>query len=243
MRQLPTGAPLDVNIVSSRDSLRNLLRLRQRTIYSCLNGYTLRSLLIEHDYDDLLQSRRIAFVVDGMLALAHLRMHGISADRICGRDLLDEALALNPGPITVIGGTGNNNAKLLSSIREYAGREVTLLTPPMFQNTAQVHEFARSVGVGLASQSLVVVCIRSPLQDILSGALSSQAPASAFINVGAVLDDIANRRIRALRLFSRLGLESLYRMIVSPKRTWPKINAMIKSRIRLSNRRYQWHEL
>src|SRR5438477_10029277 len=108
MIEIPTrlneNAPLGVDICSSRNALRAALRAKNRTIYSCLNGYTIRSLLIERAYDELLASGRVAFVVDGVLAAAHLRRVGIRAERICGRDLLEEAMALHAGPLTVIGG-------------------------------------------------------------------------------------------------------------------------------------------
>ncbi len=241
--RMKMDASLDVSICSSRASLRDALRVRERTVYSCLNGYTLRSLLIDHAYDDLLASGRIAFVLDGMLAAAHLRRLGIGCERICGRDLLDDALALHTGPVTVIGGTEERASRLLWSLRGYTARDVSLVTPPMFRTIPQVHEFARSVGPRLPPKSLTVVCIRSPLQDILSGALSSQSPASIFVNVGAVLDDIANDRIREVRLFSRFGIEWLYRLVVSPRRTWPKIAAVLRDGIQVTEADYRWQEL
>ena len=241
--QSESEAPLDIRICASRESLRTALRTQGRIVYSCLNGYTLRALLLERSYDDLLASGKVAFIVDGLLAVRHLRRLGIRAERICGRDLLDEALRVHSGSVTLIGGGARDGSRLLSLIRQYTGRHVDLVTPPMFQSTTQVHEFARALGPRISPDSLVVVCIRSPLQDILSGALSTWWPQSVFINVGAVLDDIAGGRMGSIRFFSRFGLEWLYRLVVSPSRTWPKIAAMVRKRLGRSYTNYRWHQL
>ena len=235
--------PLDIPICASQESLRRALRTHGRTVYSCLNGYTLRALLLEGSYDDLLSSGNAAFVADGLLAVRHLRRLGIRAERICGRDLLDEALRLHHGRVTVIGGGARDESRLLSAVRQYTGRHVELVTPPMFQNTSQVHEFAQALGPKMSADSLIVVCIRSPLQDLLSNALSAQWPDSVFINVGAVIDDIAGGRMGSIRFFSLLGLEWLYRLVVSPRRTWPKIAVTLHKRLGRSHANYRWIHL
>jgi len=240
---LNNHTPLRVDICSSRTALRAAFRAKNRRIYSCLNGFTLRTLLLEQAYDDLIALGRIAFVVDGVLALAHLRRVGVRAERICGRDLLDEAMTLHAGPVTVIGGLDKQYSPMLHSLQDYLGRDVSLLTAPIFRSLSELYEFARTVGPGIAADSLIVVCIRSPLQDILSGALCAYLPRALFINVGAVLDDIAAKRLRSVRLFSSLGMEWLYRLAVSPRRTWPKIAAMLQRRLALDNGRYRWQEL
>src|SRR5262249_18713333 len=130
--RLNEHAPLGVDVCSSRSALRAALRAKNRTIYSCLNGYTIRSLLVERAYDELLASGNVAFVVDGVLAVRYLRRVGIRAERICGRDLLQEAMALHAGPIVLIGGLDKERSQSLQSVQEYLGRDVRLLTAPIF---------------------------------------------------------------------------------------------------------------
>lgn len=229
-----------VMIAGSRQALRDALRHRRYRVFSCLNGFTLRALVNEGAYDPLLAQGQTAFVVDGLSARRNLRRHGLSAERICGRDLLDEALLVYTGPLFAIAGVGSSDARVLEALRRHTGRPIALSSPPMFGSPDEIQGYAHQVATSIAPGSLVLVFIRSPLQDLLAGRLAALTERTVFVNVGAVIDDILNQRLRTIRFFSALRLEWLYRLLVSPRRTVPKIGVMLRSPLDNREGAYEW---
>ncbi len=118
-----------------------------------------------------------------------------------------------------------------------------MLTPPMFKCDAELATYAGREALNIPADALVLIFIRSPLQDILAGELAARTENTVFINVGAVLDDILQERLGVIRLFSSLRLEWLYRLLTNPRRTLPKIIAMLRNKVNIANTHYDWHKI
>lgn len=236
-------AALHVSVFGSLASVRQALLSRSHRVYSCLNGFTLRALVNEQAYDPLIMAGQTGFVADGLSAYRHLSALGVAKERICGRDLMAQALQLPHGPLVAVGGSRPGDHVVQQGLDRYFGQPVQVLTPPMFKGNAELGEFAEQAAAQIPDDALVLVFIRSPLQDLLAGELAARTRGTVFINVGAVLDDILSERLQTIRLFSAMRLEWLYRLMANPRRTWPKIAAMLQTRVDLRNGRYMWQQI
>lgn len=234
---------LTVSVFSSIRTLRQSLCSRQFRVYSCLNGYTLRALVNDGAYDKLIEAGQTGFVVDGLSAFRHLSAHGVASERICGRDLMAEALRQAHGPLVAVGGSRPGDPNVNVALARYFGEPVEVLTPPMFKDNSELEAFAEQAALNIPDNALVLVFIRSPLQDLLAGQLAARTCGTVFINVGAVLDDILLQRLGAIRVFSAFRLEWLYRLMANPRRTLPKIVAMLQTGVDMGNVRYAWHRI
>ena len=236
-------ATLKVSVITSRGALRRSLQSRQFRVYSCLNGFTLRALVNEQAYDTLIAAGQTGFVVDGLSAFRHLSAHGVASERICGRDLMAAALQLPHGPLVAVGGSRPDDPVVNGALVRHFGQLIEVLTPPMFKNNTELATYADEAAAKIPDNALVLVFIRSPLQDLLAGELMARTHGTVFINVGAVLDDILRERLGAIRLFSALRLEWLYRLLANPRRTLPKIISMLQTRVDMADARYEWQHL
>jgi len=202
-------------------------------IFSCLNGFTL-NLLNSGAYDYLLSNLPIGFVVDGISAHWKLKKNGILVEKTLGRELMDLAINLHPNSIFIIGGSPQNYGFIKKKLDFYFNFNFNLITPPLFKTQDQLRAYAKRVSKLIPNNSLVIIFIKSPLQDSLSGYLCELTSKTIFINAGAVIDDILNERFVRLNFFQKMKLEWLFRLFVSPKRTLPKLlNMLIFSRLNL----------
>jgi UDP-N-acetyl-D-mannosaminuronic acid transferase (WecB/TagA/CpsF family) len=218
---------MDVRIVSGYQALIRELTGSNTRVFSCLNGYTLSILLNDRAYDPLIAGGRAAFLVDGISAQRFLGRQGVVAARICGRDLLQTALGLADGPVVAIGGANPGDSSVQEALCTHVGRSVRQVVPPMFRDASELAAFAVEVAPSIQPGSLVMVLIRSPLQDLLAHELMLRTRGAIFVNVGAVIDDIVGQRLAMLRFASKLRAEWLYRLVSSPRRTIPKIRRML----------------
>lgn len=234
---------LKVNIISSQSALKHALESDQFRIYSCLNGYTLRALVRQGVYDNLIVSQKIAFVVDGVSARRNFSASNLFCDLICGRDLMAAALQFTCRRLICIGGKKLDGVNIEFDLTRYFGRSVEVLVPPIFNDAEELVGFADQVASKLSADALVLIFIRSPLQDLLAGELANRSMGTIFINIGAVLDDILSNRFFSIKIFSAMRLEWMYRLIISPRRTLPKIYAVLTERVNLKKCRYYWNLL
>lgn len=231
---------MDVFLFKSKKAINPQRGAKNIRIYSCLNGYTI-NLLNSGEYDSLLISQPIGFVIDGNAAHKTLKKAGISVEKILGRELLDLAIKKYPYPVTIIGGSPEKYLLLKRKLSIFFNFDFLLITPPIFYSEKSLEEYARSIYHLIPDKSLVIIFIRSPLQDLLSGHLCRLKNKAVFINIGAVIDDILNERFAYLFFFQKIKLEWLYRTIVSPSRTIPKILKQIfTARLKLNLSRYHW---
>lgn len=219
-----------IPIITSEVEVVATLQDDRYAVISCLNGFTLRELINNNAYDSALEKQHIAFVADGVLAHRHIEKRArITAQRICGRDLLTLALSNLQHPVHVIGGMAGEEKSIQSLISERWGRCVTISSPPLLRDVDETKLYARIVAPEIAEHSLVVVFLRSPIQDTLASELALLTKSTKFLCIGAVLDDIRADRTTALSLYSRLRLEWLYRLVANPRRTIPKLLGSLTS--------------
>jgi len=70
----------------------------------------------------------------------------------------------------------------------------------------------------------VWVCVGSPKQSILSAQLFNKTTAKYFSNIGGAIDFITEKKKEAPKLFQKIGLEWLYRLITDFRHSGKKVN-------------------
>jgi UDP-N-acetyl-D-mannosaminuronic acid transferase (WecB/TagA/CpsF family) len=217
-----------IRLFKTKDSLIKNLIKKEINIYSCLNGYTLQSLLNDGLYDNLLMGNKIGFVIDGIAAHFFFKMRGLKLNKICGRDLMSFAIKNHSGPLVIIGGYKKQKNIITQRLGEYFGKKNKILIPPLFSSKDDVKKYSKEICKLIPNGSLVLIFISSPTQDILAGHLLKATTNTTFVNAGAVIDDIKKDRLKILRFFSKFNSEWLYRLTASPLRTLFKLYKTVR---------------
>jgi N-acetylglucosaminyldiphosphoundecaprenol N-acetyl-beta-D-mannosaminyltransferase len=149
------------------------------------------------------------------------RLRGVKLDVVPGSDLTAEIFDnhLNNGDrIAIVGG----NADTVSAIAAtYPGIDVDQHIPPMNMvndNAAMddAAQFIRQTGC-----PFIFVAVGSPQGEILCHrARQLGADRGVALSIGASIDFITGRQIRAPRIVQKLGLEWAHRLLSDPKRLW-----------------------
>ncbi len=212
-----------LNLVGSKESLREKLVSRNIQLYACLNGYTNSLLAINPLYCKLLNNCKVAFVIDGISAKKALSRNEINVDRICGREVLETALKVSDSPIFVVLPAPFLTIQQRFSFFDYFGPNAQNIVAPWLNQESDYIEFAGRLSSLIATNSIVVFGIGSPKQDCLSAYLVELRSDILCLNVGAVVNDIIIGKYKIIKLFSSLRMEWLFRLITNPRRTLPKI--------------------
>lgn len=231
------------NVISDKKILERELNSDLFRVYSCLNAFTLNLLLKTDKYDSILEKKHSVFVVDGTLAWLRFVKSGYRVRRVCGRELLNAALKSDYNKLVVIGGSDDRAVKTKLAFDLFFGSTYLHLIPPYLKTLDELNKFADDISTGIPNGSLVVIFIRSPFQDVLSDLLAKSTINTKFINVGAVIDDIVGGNKKIIIYASMLRLEWLYRLCVSPKRTFSKILGSICLRLKITSNKMRWHVL
>ncbi len=120
--------------------------------------------------------------------------------------------------IAILGGSAEAVAALCHT---YGLTHVTHYNPPMgfINDTAEIARAAQFLVGAHARYSFLAV--GSPQQEVLAYHVARTGGASGVgFCIGASLDFLTNRQIRAPRLMQRLSLEWLFRLLADPMRLW-----------------------
>ena len=172
--------------------------------------------------------RRARYVsADGMPVVALAKASGAKLDRVTGADLvepLSRAAAAEGVPVYFFGASEEVLAEAIEHLREripgliVAGFEA----PPMgfdpFGEAAA--EAARRIAASGAG--ICFVALGAPKQELFADAAVQTAGGVTYLGIGAALDFIAGRKLRAPRIFQALGMEWLWRAGQEPARLVPR---------------------
>jgi N-acetylglucosaminyldiphosphoundecaprenol N-acetyl-beta-D-mannosaminyltransferase len=149
------------------------------------------------------------------------RMKGTLLPVVPGSDLTAAIFRhhLQPGErIAIVGGDDGAVAELKTT---YPALQVTQHMPPMGMvgNDAAMDAAARFI-VALDSR-FIFVAVGAPQGEILlHRARQLGAKRGVALSIGASIDFLTGRQIRAPRLLQKLGLEWAFRLVSEPKRLW-----------------------
>ncbi|CAN1503120.1 WecG Teichoic acid biosynthesis proteins [Rhabdaerophilaceae bacterium] len=168
--------------------------------------------------------RRAEFVsADGAPVARLARRDDPSIVRTTGADLVEPlcAEAAEKGvPLAFFGSDQATLEKSAATLRaRYPGLNIVHCeAPPIgFEPRSKAAEEA-ALRIAASSARIVFVALGAPKQEFFSVHVAELTPAVGYVCIGAALDFIAGRQIRAPLFFQKTGLEWLWRLGTNPGR-------------------------
>lgn len=132
-------------------------------------------------------------------------------------DLFEKAIDADD-PVAILGGSAEAVTDLCN---RYGLRHVTHYNPPMgfVHNPDEVRHAAEFLVDAHARYSFLAV--GSPQQEVVAYQVARLGGATGIgFCIGASLDFLTNRQVRAPRVMQRLAMEWLFRLMANPSRMW-----------------------
>lgn len=180
--------------------------------------FTLNALMLERarrdrDFAEIL-SRADVLTVDGVGVKAALALSGIKTDTLAGVELGELIAAEGAPSLSLIGGK--------AGVGERAFRYLKAKNPRIERGfVISGYGYSEEHYLDLLSKKrpdICFVCLGSPWQERFAVRARDVSPRTLFFALGGSLDIYSGERRRAPRLFRRLGLEWLCRMVCEPRR-------------------------
>jgi N-acetylglucosaminyldiphosphoundecaprenol N-acetyl-beta-D-mannosaminyltransferase len=105
---------------------------------------------------------------------------------------------------------------------EYKGIQISGFYSPPFRRLTQEEERDVINSINSARADIIWVGISSPKQERWMSEHLGKVGASVMVGVGAAFDFLSGRKPQAPRWIQCLGLEWAFRLIMEPKRLWPR---------------------
>jgi len=122
--------------------------------------------------------------------------------------------------VNVIGGDDDVIAKVKA---RYGLKNITVHSPPMGLRTNPAAIAACAEFAAANPAAYTFICVGSPQGEMVSKAIADRGGATgAGLSVGASLDFLAGRQVRAPRWMQNARLEWLYRLLQNPKRMYKR---------------------
>lgn len=192
-------------------------------------GHNLHSCYLYHtepDFKALYDSADIV-LLDGAPVYALWRkqvpVSGPDADfRVGSTDWirhLDQVAGLRR--LAVVGTTGESNAEACRKLQELLPEATILGLQGGYWNPTREH--AVVLQLNEFQPQLVLFGLGMPLQESVLWQRRNDLPDAVYCAVGGALDQISGRQLLAPRWLGRLGLEWLWRLLLSPRRVFGRV--------------------
>jgi N-acetylglucosaminyldiphosphoundecaprenol N-acetyl-beta-D-mannosaminyltransferase len=166
-----------------------------------------------HDADLCLCDSRI------LARLAHWK--GVSLPIVPGSDLTAAIFANNIRPGERIGIIGGDDQTIVELRKSYPAIVVAQHIPPMGMIDDNDAMDAAARFISSADCRFIFVAVGSPQGEILlHRARQLGAKRGVALSIGASIDFLTGRQVRAPRIVQKLGFEWAYRLLSEPKRLW-----------------------
>jgi N-acetylglucosaminyldiphosphoundecaprenol N-acetyl-beta-D-mannosaminyltransferase len=160
---------------------------------------------------------------DGWPIVALGRFLGVKISRTTGSDMVKPVieLLLKLGKSVAI--VGSEKAALGEAVdvlrARYPALRVSYTNAPPFGFDPLSDDAERILHEVVQSGAAVcLVALGAPKQEIFAARAMKITPEVGYISVGAAIDFLANRQVRAPRRIQQLGLEWLWRLVRNPRR-------------------------
>ena len=206
------------NISSFYKLLENDLIKNEKKFIVTANPETFMKALNDKELDKLLSDKASTLVPDGIGIVSSAKMLGYNIkERITGVDIAYELLKLGSNlnkTIYLFGSKQEVIDKTLNVIKNnYPNLKVVGATNGYVDNKDFVFE-----EIAKLKPDIVLVALGIPLQEKLIYKHLNKFKKGIFVGVGGSLDVISGCKKRAPKIFIKLNLEWLYRIIKEPKR-------------------------
>lgn len=178
---------------------------------------------LQRNRSDLWPAYRNAWMVlcDSRILATLARRFRFSLQVLPGSDLTSQMFRAVIGPEDRVAIVGGRESDIKELVRRFELQNVCHYNPPM----GFVHdpvEVAKAVRFVIANRPrYTFLAVGSPQQEILAYRISRAGGATGVgLCVGASLDFLTGRQVRAPAMMQRLSLEWLYRLQSDPRRLW-----------------------
>ena len=156
-------------------------------------------------------------IPDGVGVKIALKINGCNVARIPGVDFAKVLLretALNNIPVAIIGAKEEVITKAVKNLNaEISGLNIVYYHNGYFENDNDIYEDLKN-----ASPKIILVAMGAPKQEKFIYNAKKRLKPALMIGIGGSLDVWSGTIKRAPKIFQKLGLEWLYRVITQPSR-------------------------
>lgn len=205
--------------------MEELLSIVDRGVIYTLNVDHLMLLQKDHHFYSAYKNADFVLLDSQVIFLLFKLVRKPFKEKISGSDLFPrfcEYYKNNENiKIFVLGGLGNVAVKVQEILNENAGRQIVVgAYSPSFcfdMNPSECEEIVKQINNSRAT--VVIVGVGAPKQEKWINLYKDKLPTvKIFMAVGATLDFIAGKEIRAPKWIQKIGLEWLFRLLQNPKR-------------------------
>ena len=198
--------------------LENDLRHEHKRFIITVNPETLMLSEKDNELKEILDSKEFSFVPDGIAVIKAARKVGISiSERITGIDIAEYLLKLankNKYSIYLYGAKEEVIESLISKIKkEYNNINIVGYSNGYVENKDKVMEEILKL-----KPDICMVALGIPHQEKIIYKNINKFKKGIFIGVGGSFDVLSGYKKRAPKIFIKLNIEWLYRIIKEPKR-------------------------
>ena len=172
----------------------------------------------DNDIKEMLLNDNNILVPDGISIIKKAKKYNINIkERITGVDISSKALEIcnkNKKSIYLFGAKNDVLDKLIIKVKkEYPNINIVGFSDGYVTDKDKVMQEIISL-----SPDLILVALGVPNQELLINKYIEKAQKGVFIGVGGTFDVLSGCKKRAPKIFIKLNLEWLYRIICEPKR-------------------------
>lgn len=198
--------------------LENDLRHEHKRFIITVNPETLMLSEKDNELKEILDSKEFSFVPDGIAVIKAARKVGISiSERITGIDIAEYLLKLaneNKYSIYLYGAKEEVIESLISKIKkEYNNINIMGYSNGYVKNKDKVMEEILKL-----KPDICMVALGIPHQEKIIYKYINKFKKGIFIGVGGSFDVLSGYKKRAPKIFIKLNIEWLYRIVKEPKR-------------------------
>lgn len=198
--------------------LENDLRHEHKRFIITVNPETLMLSEKDNELKEILESKEFSFVPDGIAVIKAARKVGISiSERITGIDIAEYLLKLankNKYSIYLYGAKEEVIESLISKIKkEYNNINIVGYSNGYVENKNKVMEEILKL-----KPDICMVALGIPHQEKIIYKYINKFKKGIFIGVGGSFDVLSGYKKRAPKIFIKLNIEWLYRIVKEPKR-------------------------
>lgn len=198
--------------------LENDLKHKHKRFIITVNPETLMLSEKDNELKEILDSKEFSFVPDGIAVIKAARKVGISiSERITGIDIAEYLLKLankNKYSIYLYGAKEEVIESLISKIKkEYNNISIVGYSNGYVKNKDKVMEEILKL-----KPDICMVALGIPHQEKIIYKYINKFKKGIFIGVGGSFDVLSGYKKRAPKIFIKLNIEWLYRIIKEPKR-------------------------
>ena len=211
-----------------------LLTSAEPTILVTPNAGHLTNIFGNPELSEIYSTADLSLIDGWPIAVAARNASKLKITRVTGSDLLPELFTQLTKDVRV-GIVGGNDESLIRQSLETRFPDLNIQIIDTSRWTNSVYDIRRLRElVQYNALSIVLLCLGHPKQELLAKELKNYDWAGSrpdwIMCVGATIDFLTGEQKRAPKVFQKIGLEWLFRLITNPKKfTQRYLNAVIPS--------------